>query len=154
MRRTLISALAVVSLIALGACGDDDGATSDGGTTTAAEAPDDGTEPEVPDAEDPADATDPEEAVRWFMDARVAGSGAEAHLTENGATIYPADIDLYEVASYEVGAIEQADANSFEVTVEVTDDEGDTRTETLFVGPGESVDGASLPFAVRGAVSS
>jgi hypothetical protein len=158
MRTRLVPAVLIALLLVVAACGDDDDTVdttappADEVTTTEAPAPDE-TEPETTDpAPDPATAADPEQAVGWFMDARVEGSGAEAFLTEFAADVFPDEIALYDVASYEIGAVEAADANSFEVTVDVTDDEGDTRTETLFVGPGESADGEQLPYAVRGGV--
>jgi hypothetical protein len=139
---TTISLL-VLSGVASG-CGDDDSTAttvSDNGATTTTE-----TGPPGAGVDDPE--REALHAVRGFMDARVDGSGAEEYLTDQAVETVGDDVVLYGVTSYEVGPLLGADANSYEVSVEVVDGDGD-RTETLFVGPGE-VDGELVPFAIRG----
>jgi hypothetical protein len=147
MRRHLITVLTATLLVLAAACGDDSSETP----TATAPATSPTTEPT---ATAPADEVEePEATIRSFMDARLRGEGAEDYLTETGSEIFPGDIALYDLSSYQLISVEAADANSFEVAVSVTDKEGATRTETLFVGPGESLDGTALAFAIRGAVS-
>lgn len=142
---TVLAAVLAIAVFAVSGCGDDD--TADGTTTTTATT--------IPEGDPGGGVDDPgveaSIAVGSFMNARVAGSGAEAHLTDEAREIYPDEIPLYDVAEFEVGDALGADANSFEITVEVVDDDGDARTETMFVGPGE-IDGELSPFAIRGAV--
>jgi hypothetical protein len=151
MRRHLITVLTATLLVLAAACGDDSSETP----TATAPATSPTTEPTTtePTTTAPADeAEEPEATIRSFMDARLRGEGAEDYLTETGSEIFPGDIALYDLSSYQLISVEAADANSFEVAVSVTDKEGATRTETLFVGPGESLDGTALAFAIRGAV--
>ncbi len=143
---TVLAAVLAVAVFVASGCGDDD--TADGTTTTT-------TTTTIAEG-DPGGGVDDAGvealiAVGSFMDARVLGSGAEAFLTDEAREIYPDEIPLYDVAEFEVGDSLGADANSFEITVEVVDDDGDVRTETMFVGPGE-IDGDPSPFAIRGAV--
>jgi hypothetical protein len=147
MRRHLIIVLTATLLVLAAACGDD--STEAPVTTAPATSPT--TEPATTTPAD--EAEEPEQTIRSFMDARLRGEGAEEYLTETGSEIFPGDIALYDLSSYQLVSIEAADASSFEVVVSVTDAAGATRTETLFVGPGESVDGTALAFAIRGAVS-
>lgn len=142
MGRRSLTAL-VVLLAVVTACGGQDDTT----TTTVAE-----TTTTVVDGGGVDEArTDATNTVRSFMAARRDGSGAEQFLTAEGAEVYPERISLYDVAVEEVGELRLADASSYEATVVVTDDEGGTRTELIFVGPGE-VDGEPVDFAVRGGV--
>jgi hypothetical protein len=147
MRRHLITVLTATLLVFVAACGND---STDAPTTTAP-----ATSPTTePATTGPADEVEePEATIRSFLDARLRGEGAEEYLTETGSEIFPEDIALYDLSSYQLVSVEAADANSFEVVVSVTDAAGAVRTETLFVGPGESVDGNALAFAIRGAVS-
>lgn len=143
--RSILVLLAAAALVITG-CGDDDGET---GATTSTEAPTTSERDVEPGDAVDSPAREAENAVNGFMSARVEGEGAEAFLTDEASTIFPDDIALYDVESYEVGQVLAADASSFEVTVEVTSDDGSTRTEVLFVGVG-TVDGQRLPFAIRG----
>ena len=157
MRRNNILALTAVLTLALpigaAACGSDDDVsvststtlspgTDGGATTTTSAAPDFGS-PQANDAD---------QAALGFMNARAAGSGVEGFVTAEGLAAYQQTTELYNVASFEITGLEAVDANSFQVTVAITDTGGATRTETLFVGPGQLVDGTNAPMAVRGGV--
>lgn len=163
MRWSVGVAVAILTLSAAG-CGDDDTGGSDPTTTTTTTAATPTSAPTtVTTGADPTVTTGASSTstavpsgeagavavATAFFDARVAGSGAEEHLTDNGASIYPGEIPLYDVAAYDIGAVEGADANSFEITVSVTTVDGSARTETIGVGPGENVDGENRPFVVR-----
>jgi hypothetical protein len=146
--------IATVSLLVLSgvasSCGDDDSTTTtmadNGAMTTTTTTTTTTTAPPGAGVDDPE--REALHAVRGFMDARVDGSGAEGYLTDQAVENLGDDVVLYGVTSYEVGPLLGADANSYEVSVEVLDGDGD-RTETLFVGPGE-VKGELVPFAIRG----
>lgn len=136
-----IAAIAAITVV-VAACGGDDEATPttvDTNDTTTTTTP-------VGAEADQAEASN---VLRSFMAARRDGSGAEQYLTAEGAEVYPEQIPLYDVATEEVGELRMADASSFEGTVVITTDDGGTRTELIFVGPGE-IDGEPVAFAVRG----
>lgn len=101
-------------------------------------------------AEQPA--VDADAAVSGFMNARVGGAGAEEYLTAEGADTYGSSIRLYGIASFVLTGLGAVDGNSFQATVDITDTDGATRTETLFVGPGTTVNGVDQPVVIRGAV--
>jgi len=149
----LIAVLALAASIGANACGSDDDVVVDttstlapgangGNTTTSTTAPDFGS---------PA-ANEADQAALGFMNARAAGSGAEGFVTAEGLATYRQGTELYNVASFEITGLEAVDANSFQVTVAITGTDGGTRTETLFVGPGQLVDGTNAAMAVRGGV--
>lgn len=150
--------LVTVGALALTACGDDDGtddangAASNGAVTTEADAPEATEAPDETDTGGDSPGAEARAAVASFMEARVSGDGADAWLTDTAREVYPDEIELYDVAAFQLAEVYGADANSFEVSVEVTTDDGGERTETLFVGPAE-VDGEQVPFAIRGGVA-
>lgn len=154
--RSAVFVLAGVVSLGLVACGgddDDDTTTTAVDETTTTEVT---TDDDVDDEPDPDTGVDSPEAearvtVGAFMGARVADMNADAWLTDEAREIYPDVIALYDVEGYDIGEVLAADANSFEVSVEVTTTDGGSRTETMFVGPGE-VAGEQVPFAIRGAV--
>ncbi|MCC5951181.1 MAG: hypothetical protein JJU45_03705 [Acidimicrobiia bacterium] len=154
MRRLLFICSLSALLVGAGACGGDDADTdaADEVTTTTV-----GTDTTLDGERDDAveDAAPDEDAARAvvdaFMDARVESAGdAEEFLTPISNEQFTDDLALYDVASYEIAAVEGADANSFEVTVDVVDENGDERTETLFVGPGETIAGDQEAYVIRG----
>ena len=166
MRRNSVLALTVLLVLAVPigatACGSDDDAavdttasTSTTLSTTLAPGADGGavttTTSTTPDFGSP-QANEADRAALGFMNARAAGSGAEGFVTAEGLAAYQQTTELYNVASFEITGVEAVDANSFQVTVAITDTGGATRTETLFVGPGQLVDGTNAPMAVRGGV--
>lgn len=144
--RSAVFGAAVIGVVAGGAvaCGGDDEATDATTVTTAS------TIPVTGPAEQPA--VDADIAVSGFMNARIGGAGAEDYLTAEGAEIYGSSIELYDVAAFVLTGLGAADANSFQATVDITDIDGGTRTETLFVGPGTTVGGVSEPMVIRGGV--
>ncbi len=77
------------------------------------------------------------EVLVEFLDARVDGVGTEQY--------YDGELPEGFIVTYEVTERVEADANSFEFTVEVTGEE--TYTETIGVGPVE--DGIGIRFVVR-----
>lgn len=109
--------------------------------------------------------------VGSFVDARIAGSGAEAFLSPEGKAAFDRhanDLYLYgnphpagdpsaSYTRYEIVALEAVDANAFEATVRIYAEylgDSDPRwlTERLFIGPGEDLQGRSRDLIVRGAV--
>lgn len=135
----LIAVLA--SLVLLAACGGEDAATTTTVSTTTTTVVAGGGVDET--------RTAAANTVRAFMAARRDGSDAERFLTAEGAEVYPEQIPLYDVATEEVGELRLADASSYEATVLITDDDGEQRTELIFIGPGE-IDGEAVELAVRG----
>ena len=144
--RSSLCVAAMVAVVAVGvvACGSDDEATDATTVTTAS------TIPVTGPAEQPA--VDADVAVSGFMNARIGGAGAEDYLTTEGAEIYGSSIELYDVASFVLTGLGAVDGNSFQATVDITDTDGGTRTETLFVGPGTTVGGVSESMVIRGGV--
>jgi len=156
-----IGVLAMVLLVVVGCASDDDGDTAGDTATTATMATPPGPPTTVDDPDGAADGTDgtadstdgaadeagATEIVEAFMEARVAGGGADAYLTEGAVGAF--GVSLYEVDAFAVASVEAADANSFEVTVVVTGPDGTERTELLFVGPGQPVEGSGT-VVVRG----
>jgi hypothetical protein len=135
----MAATLGVVGIAAATGCttSDDTAATTNAPTTTVETSPttDNGATDIAPD--DAASAT-----VQEFMEARVAGSGAEKFLGAGAGDAFEAAGGLYGLTGFTVVAFNAADANSYEIAVEVVDSDGATREETLFVGWGQPADGA------------
>ncbi|MGH2723491.1 MAG: hypothetical protein ACRDI0_04350 [Actinomycetota bacterium] len=76
----------------------------------------------------------------------------EGGLSLNGPTEHPGFTEL----TYEIVGIEAVDAASYEVAVRITErfesGDGSTYRERLFVGPGQTVRGDSMPLVIRGAM--
>jgi hypothetical protein len=144
------AAIMAVAVVGAVACGSDDEATDATPTTTTTTSTTTTTVDMPGPGGQPADEANA--AVLGFMNARAAGSGADGFLTAEGAEVYATSIELYDVASFDVTGLDAADANSFQATVDITDTDGGTRTETLFVGPGTTVGGVSEPMVIRGGV--
>lgn len=149
-----IGALAMMSLAVVGCASDDDGDVAGDAATTVTTAMPPGPPTTVDEPDGDTDGTDGAAGeagatgiVEAFMEARVAGGGANAYLTEDAVGAFGSS--LYEVETFTVGSVEAADANSFEVTVVVTGPDGAERTELLFVGPGQPVEGSGT-VVVRG----
>lgn len=139
-----VAAMLAVAVVGVVACGSDDDSTDATSLATVSTIPVTGA------AEQPA--VDADVAVSGFMNARMGGAGAEDYLTAEGAGIYGSSIELYDVASFVLTGLGAEDGNSFQATVDITDTDGATRTETLFVGPGTTTNGATAPMAIRGGV--
>lgn len=153
--RPVVVAVAVVAVVASGlaGCGDSGDDTNGAPVTTV---PPTAVVPTTPteDLIDPGSGNDGLEAddeasavVQAFMDARASGAGAEAWLTADAVEAFGPS--LYDVMSSTVVGFNAADANSFEVSTEVTGLNGAPRTEILFVGPGQPVVGGAT-VVVRG----
>lgn len=104
--------------------------------------------------------------VTDFMEARMArdpdrartflgpDAAAQYDAGDGGLTLIGASNPHFDAWSF--AALEAADANSFEVRVQVVEaytgeEETTSFEENLFVGPGPDVDGELRPFVVRGA---
>lgn len=92
--------------------------------------------------------------VESFLDARMAGSGAEAWMTEDAAGMYLNDpddaLELYGVTGYEITSIQGS--GPYDVFVQVSGDGGD-RTETLTVRSGLGADGTHRDLVVVSAAA-
>jgi hypothetical protein len=144
--RCALGVAAVVAMTTTGAmaCGSDDESTDAPSPTTSS------TTAVTSPADQPA--MDADTAVSGFMNARVGGGGAEDYLTTEGADVYGSTIELYDVVSFVLTGLQAVDANSFQATVDITNTDGGTRTETLFVGPGTTVNGTTASMVIRGGV--
>jgi hypothetical protein len=156
--RSAVFGAAIMAVVVVGAvaCGSDGEATDVTPTTTTTTSTTTTSTTTTTTVDTPGPGGQPADeanaAVVGFMNARAAGFGADGFLTAEGAEVYATSIELYDVASFDVTGLDAADASSFQATVDITDTDGGTRTETLFVGPGTTVGGVSEPMVIRGGV--
>lgn len=152
-RRNIPAAAAVAVALGLAGCGSSGDDANEAPVTTV---PPTAVVPTTPttDRIDPGSGNDGLEAddeasavVQAFMDARASGTGAEAWLASDAVEAFGPS--LYDVVSSAVVGFNAADANSYEVFVDVTGLDGTQRTEILFVGPGQPVVGGAS-VVVRG----
>jgi hypothetical protein len=103
-----------------------------------------------------------------FMDARTWMNPVETYATQEAidaigseyASAEPPENGEWYIETFDVTAAEQADANSWQITVALTrvnygrhpeDERRMVSIETLFVGPGEAADGTQRANVIRGA---